>query len=170
MVEGPSGNGAPRRDDLRIAIIGAGMSGILSAIKLLEAGLDDFVIYEKADRLGGTWRENTYPGVACDVPSHLYSYSFEPNPDWSHRFAPGSEIQAYFENVARKYDVERFIRFDEELVSCDFEDGRWHLVTANGTRDSAEFVIAASGVLHHPKYPDIDGLDDFAGDVFHSAR
>jgi cation diffusion facilitator CzcD-associated flavoprotein CzcO len=84
---------APARD-LRFAVIGAGMSGVLTAIKLREAGYRDFVVYEKADRLGGTWRENTYPGIACDVPSHLYSYSFEPNPDWSHRFSPGPEIQA----------------------------------------------------------------------------
>ena len=89
-------------NELRIAIIGAGMAGILSAIKLREAGLRNYVIYEKADRLGGTWRENTYPGIACDVPSHLYSYSFEPNPDWSHQFSPGAEIQGYFEQVAQK--------------------------------------------------------------------
>ena len=88
------------RSDLRFLILGAGMSGILSAIKLREAGLDNFAIYEKADRLGGTWRENTYAGVGCDVPSHLYSYSFAPNPDWSHRFSSGSEIQAYFEDIA----------------------------------------------------------------------
>ncbi len=85
---------ASAHTDLRFIILGAGMSGILSAIKLQEAGLDNFAIYEKADRLGGTWRENTYPGLACDVPSHLYSYSFAPNPDWSHRFSPGAEIQA----------------------------------------------------------------------------
>ena len=87
--------------DVRFAIIGAGMSGILSAIKLKEAGLTDFTVHEKADRLGGTWRENTYPGIACDVPSHLYSYSFAPNPDWSHHFAAGAEIQAYLEDVVR---------------------------------------------------------------------
>ena len=86
---------------LRFAIIGAGMAGILSAIKLKDAGLTDFTVYEKADRVGGTWRENTYPGLACDVPSHLYSYSFAPTPEWSHRFSPGDEIQGYFEGVAR---------------------------------------------------------------------
>jgi cation diffusion facilitator CzcD-associated flavoprotein CzcO len=95
----------------RFIIIGAGMSGILSAIKLQEAGLDDFAIYEKADRLGGTWRENTYPGIACDVPSHLYSYSFAPNPEWSHRFSPGAEIQAYFEDVAQRYGVASRIQY-----------------------------------------------------------
>ncbi|MFN8641316.1 MAG: FAD-dependent oxidoreductase [Candidatus Binatia bacterium] len=89
----------------RVCIIGAGMAGILAAIKLREAGFDDVAIYEKADRLGGTWRENTYPGIACDVPSHLYSYSFAPNPEWSHRFSAGAEIQAYFEEVAARWGI-----------------------------------------------------------------
>ncbi len=155
---------------LRFAIIGAGMSGILSAIKLTEAGFDDFSIYEKADRLGGTWRENTYPGIACDVPSHLYSYSFEPNPEWSHRYSPGDEIQAYFEGVARRYGVEGRIQFGEEITRCAFERGRWRLETKSGRRDQADVVIAATGVLHHPKLPEIAGLDAFEGALFHSAR
>src|SRR5689334_15658205 len=92
---------------LRVAVIGAGMSGILAAIKLREAGYDDIVIYERAKNVGGTWHYNTYPGLTCDVPSHVYRYSFEPNPDWSRHFSPGPEIQAYFENVARKYDVSK---------------------------------------------------------------
>ncbi len=146
------------------------MSGILCAIQLREAGFDDFAIYEKADRLGGTWRENTYPGIACDVPSHLYSYSFAPNPDWSHRFSPGAEIQAYFERVAREYGVEERIRFETEVTRCAFEDGRWHLELSDGTSDVADFVIAATGVLHHPKVPDLPGLESFAGAAFHSAR
>jgi cation diffusion facilitator CzcD-associated flavoprotein CzcO len=170
MTAVPSDNATAVRDDLRIVIIGAGMSGILSAIKLREAGFEDFTIYEKADRPGGTWRENTYPGIGCDVPSHLYSYSFEPNPDWSHRFSPGAEIQAYFERVATKYELEKSIRYGEEIVACDFRDGRWQLVTASGARDTADFVIAATGVLHHPQEPDIPGLEDFAGPRFHSAR
>src|SRR5579864_1489188 len=91
--------------DLRFAVIGAGMAGILAAIKLKEAGLTDFTVYEKADRVGGTWRENTYPGLSCDVPSHLYSYSFALTPEWSHRFSPGAEIQAYFERVADEHNV-----------------------------------------------------------------
>jgi cation diffusion facilitator CzcD-associated flavoprotein CzcO len=155
---------------LRFAIIGAGMSGILSAIQLHEAGLDDFVIYEKAERLGGTWRENTYPGIACDVPSHLYSYSFEPNPEWSHRFSPGAEIQAYFESVAKKHGVEGRIRCGEEVTRCAFEAGRWRLETKSGRSEEADVVIAATGVLHHPNLPDIPGLDAFEGALFHSAR
>ena len=91
----------PGPRNLRFAIIGAGMAGVLSAIKVREAGYDDWVVYEKGDCVGGTWRENTYPGLSCDVPSHIYSYSFEPNPEWTHRFSPGDEIRGYFEGVAR---------------------------------------------------------------------
>src|SRR5271169_5372386 len=120
MMEDRTANANPApgdaaRTDLRCVIIGAGMSGILSAIKLQEVGLDDFVIYEKADRLGGTWRENTYPGIACDVPSHFYSYSFALNPEWSHRFAPGAEIQAYLEDVARRYGLDSRIQCRKQV-------------------------------------------------------
>ncbi|MEQ8660875.1 MAG: NAD(P)/FAD-dependent oxidoreductase, partial [Gammaproteobacteria bacterium] len=156
--------------DLRIVIIGAGMAGILSAIRLRESGYTNFVIYEKSDRLGGTWRENTYPGIACDVPAHLYTYSFEPNPEWSSTFASGPEIQAYFERVAAKYDVIPYIRFNEAVPYCAFEDGRWRIRTSSGHEDVADFVIAATGVLHHPHVADIPGLDSFAGACFHSAR
>ena len=158
------------RPGLRFAIIGAGMAGVLTAIKLKEAGFSDFTVYEKDDRLGGTWWENTYPGLSCDVPSHLYCYSFALNPEWSHTFSPGAEIQAYFERVARDYEIIPFIRFNDEVVSCAFENGRWQLLTAGGHRDQVDVVIAATGVLHHPKYPDIKGLDSFRGALFHSAR
>ncbi|MCP3984464.1 MAG: NAD(P)/FAD-dependent oxidoreductase [bacterium] len=156
--------------DLRFLILGAGMSGILSGIELQKAGLNDFAIYEKADRLGGTWRENRYPGVACDVPSHLYSYSFAPNPEWSHRFAPGSEIQTYFETVAEKYGIDQRIQFGKEITRCEFEDGRWRIGFTDGTRDEGDIIIAATGVLHHPSYPEIEELDSFEGETFHSAR
>jgi cation diffusion facilitator CzcD-associated flavoprotein CzcO len=159
---------APRA--LRFAVIGAGMAGILGAIKLAEAGHTDVTIYEKADRPGGTWRENTYPGLSCDVPSHLYSYSFALTPDWSHRFSPGPEIQAYFERVVREHDLESRMRFGEEVTRCVFVDGQWHLETATGHRDVVDVVIAATGVLHHPRIPEIDGMHTFAGALFHSAR
>lgn len=155
---------------LRFAIIGAGMAGILSAVQLRAHGFNDFVIFEKADRLGGTWRENTYPGVACDVPSHLYSYSFAPNPDWTHRFSPGAEIQGYLEDVAVDFDVVRSIRFGEEVQECTFGDGQWLLTTDSGNREVADVIIAATGVLHHPRYPNIDGLDTFGGVTMHTAR
>ena len=156
--------------DLRIVIIGAGMAGILTAIKFREAGYHNYVIYEKTDRIGGTWRENTYPGIACDVPAHMYTYSFEPNPNWTSTFAPGPEIHAYFESVVDKYEVRESIRFNEAVPHCEFRDGRWHLRTSTGREDVADFVIAATGVLHHPKVADIPGLDSFAGASFHSAR
>jgi cation diffusion facilitator CzcD-associated flavoprotein CzcO len=156
--------------DLRFIIIGAGMAGVLSAIKLQEAGFENFSIYEKSDRLGGTWQVNEYPGLSCDVPSHLYSYSFAPNPDWSRRFSPGQEIQTYFEDVARRYGVDELIQYGTEITRCEFSSGRWKIETADGSADEADFVIAATGVLHHPAYPDIKGLSDFEGALFHSAR
>lgn len=163
-------DGAPGRRHLRVIVIGAGMAGIASVIKLRAAGIDDVVVYEKADRVGGTWRENTYPGLSCDVPSHLYSYSFALNPDWTHRFAFGPEIQDYFERVAAEHRVTEVVRFGEEVDRLEWRDGRWHLHTTQGTTDAADVVIAATGVLHHPRYPDIEGLDTFAGAAFHSAR
>ena len=154
----------------RVLIVGAGMSGILSAIKLREAGLHNFTIYEKADRLGGTWRENTYPGIACDVPSHFYSYSFAPNPEWSHRFSPGAEIQTYFENVARRHGIDALIQYGKEITCAAFADGRWTIEMTDGGRDHGDVLIAATGVLHHPAYPPIDGIESFGGAMFHSAR
>jgi cation diffusion facilitator CzcD-associated flavoprotein CzcO len=162
---------------LRFAVIGAGMAGILAAIKLEEAGFDDVTVFEKADDLGGTWRENTYPGIACDVPSHLYSYSFAPNPDWSAAFSPGPEIHAYFERVARERGVLPRIRFGHEVVRCEWTGCGWTLtLRAAGRGEPVEetvdcdVVIAATGVLHHPRLPDFEGLDSFAGAAFHSAR
>jgi cation diffusion facilitator CzcD-associated flavoprotein CzcO len=155
---------------LKFAVIGAGMAGILSVIELRRAGYDDITVYEKADSFGGTWRENTYPGLACDVPSHLYSYSFAPNPDWTHTFSEGREIRRYFERVAEEHDVARVVRFGEEVVACTFGDGRWEIETASGRHDVVDVVIAATGVLHHPKLPDLEGIETFAGAAFHSAR
>lgn len=159
-----------RADPLRFAVIGAGMAGILAAVKLREAGFTDITVYEKAERLGGTWRENIYPGVACDVPSHLYSYSFAPNPEWSRVFSGGSEILGYLEDVARRFGVEKHVEYRTEISHLAFEGGRWHLTTTDGREDVADVVVAATGVLHHPAYPELPGLDSFAGPVFHSAR
>ncbi|MBM4382380.1 MAG: NAD(P)/FAD-dependent oxidoreductase [Deltaproteobacteria bacterium] len=159
----------PERN-LRFVIIGAGMAGIMSGIKLREAGYDDWVVYEKGERVGGTWFYNSYPGLSCDVPSHIYSYAFEPNPEWSHRFSPGPEIREYFEGVARKRNVLERIRFNEEIVRMELSGSRWHIETSAGRRDEADVVIAATGVLHHPMIPEIAGLETFAGARFHSAQ
>ncbi len=156
--------------DLHVAVIGAGMAGIASVIKLREAGIDDVVVFEKAHDVGGTWRENTYPGIACDVPSHLYSYSFAPNPDWTHTFSSGAEIQEYFRNVALREGVCEHIRFGEEVTALDYAGGRWTLFTGTGHQETFDAVIAATGVLHHPNVPDLPGLDTFEGAAFHSAR
>ena len=154
---------------LRVAVIGAGMSGILSAIRLSKRGVG-CVVFEKADRVGGTWRENTYPGLSCDVPAHVYTYSFARNPDWNRWYAEGAEIQRYFERVARDHDVLRHVRFGDEVVRLAFADGRWHVHTAAGHHDVFDAVIAATGVLHHPNIPHFDGIESFAGASFHSAR
>lgn len=103
------------------------MAGVLVAIKLREAGFTDVAVYEKADRLGGTWRQNTYPGIACDVPAHLYTYSFAPNPEWSHAFAPGPEILAYFEAVARRYGVDELIRYGREVRRLEHDGSLWRM-------------------------------------------
>ena len=158
------------KKQIRVVVIGAGMSGILCGIRLREGGVDDFTIYEKADQPGGTWRDNTYPGLSCDVPSHVYCYSFEPNPEWSHLFSPGAEIYSYFEKLVKKYGVDRNIRYGEEVTRCEFAGGRWQIETRSGTRDSADVVIASTGVLHHPHIPEFEGLGTFEGELFHSSR
>lgn len=162
-----------KNDTLRspsVVIIGAGMTGILMTIKLREAGITDITILEKKENIGGTWRENTYPGVACDIPAHMYTYSFEPNPDWSHRFAEGEEIQAYFEKVGRKYGVTESIRFNELVTSCIYKDSQWTVTTSSDATLVADFVINCTGILHHPAKPSIKGLETFKGACFHTAE
>ena len=156
--------------DLKFVIIGAGMAGILSAIRLKALGFHNITLFEKGESVGGTWRENTYPGLCCDVPAHAYTYSFAPNPNWSQRLAPGPEIHDYFKFIARDYQIEDLIRFNTEIHSCIFRNGQWHLTTKGGDKIISDFVIAATGVLHHPNIPDIDGMGTFKGSLFHTAR
>ncbi len=154
---------------LRAAVIGAGMAGVLAAIKLRERGID-CVVFEKGDRVGGTWRENDYPGLTCDVAAHWYTYSFARNPEWDRLMARGPEIRAYFERAARDHGVLPLIRFGEEVVRLAYDGERWQLDTAAGHRDSFDVVIAATGVLHHPNIPHFAGIESFAGASFHSTR
>ena len=153
----------------RICIAGAGMSGMLMAIKLQKAGFNHFQIYEKASKVGGTWRENRYPGVACDVASFSYCYAFEPNMSWSHRFSPGPEIQRYFEGVAEKYGLLKNIRFNTAVTSAVYRNQQWHVKTDQGDEEVFDIYVAATGPLRERKYPDIPGLDSFAGQMFHTA-
>src|SRR3981189_3423323 len=114
-----------------VAVMGAGMSGICMAVKLQSAGIDSFTIFEKADDVGGTWRDNTYPGLTCDVPSRYYSYSFRPNPEWARLLPPGPEIQVYFRRVAEERGIRPHIRFGTDVTSARYDDGRWRLTTAD---------------------------------------
>jgi len=157
--------------DVRVAIIGAGFGGLGTAIKLREAGIDDFLVLERDGGLGGTWWANTYPGCACDVPAHLYSYSFQLNPNWSRMFAPQPEILEYLRRTAREHGIEPHLRFNTEVGGARWDDEtqRWQLETNRGPL-SAQVLVAAAGGLVEPNYPDIPGLADFAGACFHSAR
>lgn len=156
--------------DVEVLVVGAGFAGLGAAIKLTQAGRD-VVVIERRHEVGGTWRDNVYPGAACDVPSHLYSYSFALNPNWSRSFSDGWEIQQYLRDVAARYRVlDKFV-FDCELLSAawDSEARRWVVETSQGPF-TAKILLNATGALCEPALPDIDGIDDFAGDVFHSAR
>jgi cation diffusion facilitator CzcD-associated flavoprotein CzcO len=156
---------------LRIAIIGAGVSGLCAAIQLKRAGFEDVTIFEKSDGVGGTWHDNTYPGCACDTPSHLYSFSFEPNPGWSRIWAEQPEILAYFNRCADKYDLRRRIRFNTEVRAARFDSERqeWRLSLPGGEEARAHILISGLGQLNVPAWPDIPGMADFAGTSFHSA-
>ena len=152
------------------AILGAGFSGLCMAIKLREKGFSQFTIFEKANEVGGTWRENTYPGVACDVPSHLYSFSFEPNPDWSERFSPGGEIQEYLKGCARKYDLYEHIEFGKTVSAVRHVDGKWRIEFKEGEPAFADYLISGLGGLHAPSVPSFPGKDTFKGPAFHTAE
>lgn len=157
---------------VEVAIVGTGFSGLGMAIKLREAGESSFVILEKANGVGGTWRENTYPGCACDVPSHLYSFSFEQNPRWTRTFAPQGEILAYLERCTDTYDLRPQIRFGEEVTDAKFDErrGRWTIRTKSGTTIDARYFVLGTGALHEPAYPKLRGKERFRGTTFHSAK
>ncbi|GAB2833913.1 NAD(P)/FAD-dependent oxidoreductase [Actinocorallia aurea] len=156
----------------QIVIIGAGFAGIGMGVKLKEAGYHDFVILEKASDLGGTWWENTYPGCACDVPSPMYSFSFELNRNWSEFFAPQPEIQRYLAHCAEKYDVRRHIRFGSHVDAVEYDDAaaRWNVSLGDGEVLRPRAVVSGVGALHVPSFPEVPGLETFQGKAFHSAQ
>ncbi|MFF5404097.1 flavin-containing monooxygenase [Streptomyces misionensis] len=158
-------------EHVRVAVIGSGFGGLGAAVRLRREGITDFVVLERAGSVGGTWRDNSYPGCACDVPSHLYSFSFAPNPEWPRTFSGQRHIRAYLEHVTDVFGLRRHLRFDSEvkLLSWDREELRWHIETTRGSL-TADVVVSATGPLSDPKTPDIPGLDSFPGKVFHSAR
>jgi cation diffusion facilitator CzcD-associated flavoprotein CzcO len=157
--------------DFDIAIVGSGFSGLGMAIKLKQAGFDDLVILERADDVGGTWWSNTYPDCACDVPSHLYSFSFAPNPDWSQTYSTQPEIRDYLRGIADRYELRRRIRFGHEVREAWWDEagGRWEIATSRGLV-RARVLIPAMGPLTEPRIPVLPGLSHFDGPVFHSAR
>jgi cation diffusion facilitator CzcD-associated flavoprotein CzcO len=154
----------------RVVVVGSGFSGLGMAIRLLKDGERDFVLLERAGEIGGTWRDNTYPGCRCDVPSHLYSFSYAPNPSWSSTFSPQPEILDYLRNVARRFGVMPHVRFHTELESAEWDEaaGRWRLETSQGSM-TAEVLVSGQGPLSEPRLPDVPGLDGFEGTAFHSA-
>ena len=156
---------------VRVAVAGAGFSGLGLAIQMKRHGIHDFVVLERADALGGTWRDNSYPGCCCDVPSHVYSYSFDLEPGWTRGFASQPEILAYLQRIAERHGVMPHLRFGHEVLGARWEsrDRRWHIETTGGAF-TADVFVPAAGPLSDPSIPDIPGLDGFAGTVFHSAR
>lgn len=162
------GEGLDQKTDM--LIIGAGIAGMTMALEARKLGIRDITILEKADDIGGTWRENTYPGVACDVPSHLYSMASHPNPDWSQVYAGGAEIQAYLRDIARKENLYDLCQFNQRLKSAEWRGDHWYVETDEGRSWTAQFLVSAIGALHIPKIPKIPGADSFTGPSFHSAQ
>lgn len=158
--------------DASVIILGAGFGGLCMAVKLLESGFTDFLILEKAASLGGTWRDNTFPGCACDIPSHLYSYSFAQSSGWSRRYAAQAEILAYIRKTAEKYRLEDRMIYQAEIVSAAWDDAArfWRLSTADRQQFTADAVVSAVGGLHIPSYPMLAGLNQFSGECFHTAE
>jgi cation diffusion facilitator CzcD-associated flavoprotein CzcO len=158
------------QQDVRVAIVGSGFAGLGMAIRLREAGIEDFVVLERAHEVGGTWRDNSYPGCACDVPSHLYSFSFAPNPEWTSTFSPQPEILDYLRGCAQRYGVLPHIRFGHELLDASWDEDvqRWRLQTSRGDL-TAQLLVLGTGPLSSPAIPDLPGLERFEGTSFHSA-
>ncbi|MFD7447353.1 flavin-containing monooxygenase, partial [Streptomyces sp. NPDC059909] len=162
---------AERVEHHRVIVIGTGFGGLGAAVRLRREGVTDFVVLERSGSVGGTWRDNSYPGCACDVPSHLYSFSFAPNAEWPRTFSGQRHIRAYLEQVADTFGLRPHIRFDHEVEMMRWDTERliWEVETSQGTL-TADVVVSATGPLSDPKLPDVPGIDTFPGKIFHSAR
>lgn len=160
------------KPNFQIGIVGAGFAGIIAALRLKRSKRDSFVIFEKAASIGGTWRDNFYPGCACDVPSNLYSISFEPNADWKRVYSPQAEILEYLKNVVKKNEIESHIRYDSDIVNFEFaeQDGCWKLTDRTGRTTVVKILVLAVGPFNRPQIPDFEGLETFKGKTLHSAR
>ncbi|RZQ60061.1 flavin-containing monooxygenase [Amycolatopsis suaedae] len=160
------------RVDTGVIVVGTGFSGLGMAIRLREDGREDFVILEKASEVGGTWRDNTYPGCACDIQSHMYSYSYEQNPDWSRAYSPQPEIWDYLKRVADGHDLRRHIHFGQEMTGArwDEDSSRWEVTTAAGDVFTGRYLVSGVGALHIPLVPELPGAERFRGRAFHSAQ
>ena len=156
--------------DYKLVIVGTGFAGLGLAAKLREQGIEDFIILEKSDGVGGTWRHNTYPGAECDIASMLYSYSFAPNPAWDFKWAKQPQILSYLENFAKENDIYRHVKFGQTVRRAAYKHGGWTVETAEGETYNCQFFVSAIGQLHHPATPKFKGKDSFAGPNFHSAE
>lgn len=163
---------APSAPDHKVAIIGAGFGGLGVGIGLIQKGIDDFVILERADGVGGTWLANSYPDVAVDVPGIIYQFSFEKNPDWSRTFPKGAEVRAYIESLVDKYDLNAHLRFGHDVVAREWDEQNqwWRLSIAGGDTITAKYVVTALGAFVEPRKPDIEGIDSFQGKVIQTQR
>lgn len=161
-----------KKVDHKVIVIGAGSAGLCTAYHLRKAGIEDYLILEKGEALGGTWFWNQYPGAECDVQSHLYSFSFEPNPNWSRPFAGQEEILEYFNHIGDKYEIRSHIQFNTEIADLSWqdEDSHWRVKTAGGETLTAKIVISAIGMFNNVVWPNIPGIEDFKGNYWHSAR
>ncbi len=173
ILEQPMFNSSSNSNkNVRIAIIGTGFGGLGLAIRLKQTGFEQFTLFEKAADVGGVWRDNTYPGAACDVPSHLYSFSFEQELGWKNRYGTSQEIYQYLRHCADKYNIRPHVQFNTEIASAEFDamQGVWHIQSTTGEQFEAEFLVGAVGQLNRPAYPKLKGIENFKGKAFHSAR
>jgi cation diffusion facilitator CzcD-associated flavoprotein CzcO len=171
MTEPPASSANSAVTNVDVLIVGAGFSGLCMGIKLLEAGMKSFLIIEKSEEIGGTWWDNRYPGCACDIPSHLYSFSFAPSTEWSRMYPGQEEIHAYLKRCIERYGLAPYLRLNTRFheAAWDESEGEWNATAGNGIRIQARVLVSGMGALHVPRYPDLQGLDRFKGPAFHSA-